>query len=154
MLAPAPMSVASTATATLSTRLPMLRLDLAPAQFGRGDKEPQVRVVGRDFSPFRALVSRAIEFPAAEFERPSTDRAEGLHDPKSPLRRRELDGGLDLNDLRADEVAEPEHVASALGVLFRHVRDVSRPFRFTADLAGPSMDRDERRARRHPATIV
>src|SRR3989475_7052663 len=128
----APISVSSTAIVTLAPRLPMFRLDLPTAEFGRGHKEPQVCVVGRELPSFRALVPRAVEFPIPELERPSADRTEGLHDPEIPLCRRELDRGLDLNHLGSDEVPEAEHVANVLGVLFRHVRDVNRPLRFAA----------------------
>src|SRR5712691_3923525 len=143
----APVSVSSTAIVTLAPRLPMFRLDLPTAEFGRGHKEPQVGVVGSELPSFRALVPRAVEFPVPELERPSADRTEGLHDPKIPLRRRELDRRLDLDHLGADDVPEAKHVANVLGVLFRYVRDVDRPLRFAADLARPSMDREDRRGR-------
>src|SRR5207249_6068509 len=151
---PAPISVSSTAIVTLAPRLPMFRLDLPTAEFGRGHKEPQVCVVGRELPSFRALVPRAVEFPIPELERPSADRTEGLHDPEIPLCRRELDRGLDLNHLGSDDVPEAEHVANVLGVLFRHVRNVNRPLRLAADLARPSMDREDRRGRHHAANIV
>src|SRR5256885_7172548 len=99
----APISVSSTAIVTLAPRLPMFRLHLPTAEFGRGHEEPQVCVVGRELPPFRALVPRAVEFPIPELERPSADRPEGLHDPKIPLRRRELDRRLDLDHLGAED---------------------------------------------------
>src|SRR2546428_1396663 len=150
----APISVSSTAIVTLAPRLPMFRLDLPTAEFGRGHKEPQVGVVGSELPSFRALVPRAVEFPVPELERPSADRTEGLHDPKIPLRRRELDRRLDLDHLAADDVPEAKHVANVIGVLFRYVRDVDRPLRFARELARRTLDRRGRLWRHHVSNIV
>jgi len=43
----------------------MFRLDLAAAEFGCGHGEFQVGVIGGEFSPFRSLVTRAIELATA-----------------------------------------------------------------------------------------
>src|SRR2546428_421744 len=150
----APTSITSPAILPLTARLPMFRLDLAAAEFGGGDGQLQVRVIGGEFSPLRSLVTRAIELAAAYLEGPTADGTAGFHDPEIPFGGRQLHGRFDLNHLGANDVSESVHVVNVLGVLLRHVRDVNRPLRLAADLAGPSMDRGNRRGRHHPTNVV
>jgi len=65
-IAPAtPTSIPAAAILPLTARLTMFRLDLAAAEFGCGHGEFQVGVIGGEFSPFRSLVTRAIELATA-----------------------------------------------------------------------------------------
>src|SRR5438445_7571358 len=63
-------SIAAPAIAPLTARLPMFCLDLAATEFGRGDGQPQVGVIGRQFSPLRSLVTPALKYTAADLDRP------------------------------------------------------------------------------------
>src|SRR5437867_12072758 len=104
----------------------MLLFDLAAAEFGRGHEEPEVRVVGGEFPPFRSLVSRAIEFSTTKLEGSAADRTEGFLDPKIPLRRRELIGGFDLDHLGEEDDPEEVHVVNVLGILTRYISMMDR----------------------------
>src|SRR5207245_10698099 len=59
----APTSITAAAIVPLPARLAVFRLDLAATEFGGGDGQLQVRVIGGELSPLRSLVPGALELP-------------------------------------------------------------------------------------------
>src|SRR5205823_7433266 len=149
-----PATISPTAVGALAATSAVFFRNRPTAEFARGDEEPKVRIVRCELSLFGPFVAGTVQVPIPEFERSTTDGANGLHDPQVGLGRRQLDRWLDLNHLGANDVSQTEFVVDVFGIILGYIRNVDRPLRLAADLARTTVDGEDVCRRHHAANVV